>query len=282
MSSIGIITDSSVQFSIPAYAGKKSVIVLPHHLRWIQEGIETSSFPKTTDLPQFVTSVNHAKVEASQIDEIQKLLTASLPLFDDILVIVLSKEINPLYSIIETISQSVHGHANLHLIDSQNICLGLGFLVQYAGSLIEKGFPADEIEKKVRLSIPHIYSVFCTPNLSYLNASGFIDFGQSTIGEMMGLYPLFAMEDGKMNPLQKVKNQKAAIEYFIEFVDEFEELSQIGFIQPTNLISTESKLFHQHIEETFQDYSYSEHLISPFCSALFGPKGFGTVIMEKI
>jgi fatty acid-binding protein DegV len=43
------------------------------------------------------------------------------------------------------------------------------------------------------------------PNLSYLHTAGILDAGQATIGELLGLYPLFVLEEGKVNPLQKVK-----------------------------------------------------------------------------
>ena len=238
--------------------------------------------PKGSDFPLFTSERFQPKILAPEVDTLIATITDSLPYFDDIFIILLSKEISPLYSEVEKIATSLHGHANLHLIDSQNTSLGLGLLVQYATELIIKELPVDEIEKSLRLMIPHIYTVLCTPNLSYLHAAGIIDVGQSTVGEMMNLFPLFVMEEGKLNPVQKVKNQHAAIDYFIEFVDEFDDLHHVGFIQTVPPGVSESKLLRQHLNEFFEDTTYTEHLINPYLCTLFGPRGFGMVVMENL
>jgi DegV family protein with EDD domain len=282
MTSSCIITDSSAQFSFPGFPGKKCIKIINHQYSVVPSGEIASQLPKVSEFPQF-TSINFSpKITAPSSEALILLLGESLPHFDDIFVILLSKEISFLYSEIETITNSLHGHANIHLIDSQNTSLGLGLLVQYAAELINRGMNADEIEKQLRLMIPHIYTLFCTPNLSYLHSAGMLDIGQATVGEMSNLYPLFVMEEGKLNPLQKVKNPHSAIDYFIEFVDEFDDLRHVSFIQPAAPVVGESKLLHQHLDEFFPDTTYTEHPISSFVSMLFGPRGFGMVVMENL
>lgn len=282
MPSSCIITDSSAQFSYPGFPGKECLKIIQHHFSYTKSGEIADSARKVVELPAYTNALFFPKIIAPVPELVYSTLFDALPFYDDIFILLLSKEISPLYQETEKITMSLHGHANLHLVDSQNTSLGLGLLIQYASELILKGFPADEIEIKLRLIIPHIYTLFCTPNLSYLYSAGIIDIGQSTIGEMMNLYPLFVMEEGKLNPLQKVKNQRSAIDYFIEFVDEFDSLRHVAFIQPAAPVIAESKLLHQHLDELFPDASYTEHLITPFISSLFGPRGFGMVVMENI
>ena len=281
MSSTCIITDSSAQFSFPGFPGKICLKILQNQVVYIDSGESINPPPKVNELPAYTNSHFYPKIIAPTTETVYSTLFEALPFYDDIFILLLSKEISPLYQEAEKITTSLHGHANLHIIDSQNSSLGLGLLVQYASDLINKNLPADEIEIKLRLIIPHIYTLFCTPNLSYLHSAGILDIGQSTVGEMMNLFPLFVMEDGKLNPLQKVKNQRSAIDYFIEFVDEFDDLRHVAFIQPAAPAINESKLLHQHLDEFFPDTSYTEHLINPFISALFGPRGFGMVVMEN-
>jgi DegV family protein with EDD domain len=282
MGSTCIITDSSAQFTYPGFPGKKCLTVIHHQISFTKTGEIIEPAPRLNEIPAYVKGDFFPKVIVPSQDTIYSTILESLPLYDDILIILLSKEISPLYRDVEKMIASIHGHANLHLIDSQNTSLGLGLLVQYAADLVTKNLPLDEIEKKLRLIIPHIYTLFCTPNLSYLHAAGILDIGQSTVGEMLNLLPLFVMEDGKLNPLQKVKNQRSAVDYFIEFVDEFDKLLHVAFIQPTPPVINESKLLHQHLDEVFPDTAYTEHLINPYLYTLFGPRGFGMVVMENI
>ena len=282
MSSTCIITDSSAQFSFPGFPGKKCLKILDHQFSFNPSGTITPIIPKVREFPAYTNNEFWPKIIAPTPETIISTITQSLPFFDDIFIILLSKEISPLYLEVEKIAASLHGHANLHIIDSQNTSLGLGLLIQYASELIYKDLPIEDIEKKLRLIIPHLYTLFCTPNLSYLHSAGIVDVGQAVVGEMMNLYPLFVMEEGKLNPLQKVKNQHAVIDYFIEFVDEFDDLRHVSFIQPAASGINESKLLHQHIDELFPDTTYTEHLINPYLTSLFGPRGFGMVVMENV
>jgi EDD domain protein, DegV family len=276
-----IVTDSSAQFTFPGFPGKKCLKVLNHEFRYISSDGTVLDNKKVGDLPAYTGELFQPKIVAATPETISATLAEILPFYDDIFVILLSKEISSLYQETEKIVHTLHGHADLHLIDSQNTSLGLGLLVQYAAEAITRGEPVDEIEKKLRLVIPHIYTVLCTPNLSYLRSAGVLDIGQATVGEMLSLYSLFVLEDGKLNPLQKVKNQHAAIDYFIEFVDEFDDLSNLAFIQPAAPVISESKLLHQHLDEMFPHTTYTEHLINPFLFTMFGPRAFGMVVMEN-
>ncbi len=280
MTSTCIITDSSAQFTQPGMPGKQCLKFINHELRNKANG--QNFLPKVTDFPRFTSSEFQPQIIVPDEESIYNLISNSLPLYDDLFVILLSKEINPLYQIVEKTATTLHGRANIHLIDSQNTSVGLGLLVQYASTLISKNMPAEEIEKSLRLMVSHIYTVFCTPNLSYLHNAGILDMGQASIGEILNLYPIFVLDDGKVNPLQKVKNLRNAIEYFIEFVDEFDNLSNIAVIQPASSILPETKLLHLHVNEFFPETKYTEHSISPFIASLLGPRGFGMAIMENL
>jgi len=282
MGSACIITDSSAQFSFPGFPGNKCLQLLQHQFNLVNSANPHEPFPKSGELPAYTSPSFSPKIVAPSTEDVFVQVSKSLPIYDDIFIILLSKEISPLYQEAEKITASLHGHANLHLIDSQNTSLGLGLLVQYAAELIVKELPIEEIEKKLRLIIPHIYTLFCTPNLSYLHSAGVLDIGQATVGEMMGLFSLFLMEEGKLNPLQKVKTQRSAIDFFIEFVDEFDALRHVAFIQPGMPGINESKFLHQHLDEVFPTTSYTEHPLNPFLSTLFGPRGFGMVVMEDL
>lgn len=282
MTSTCIITDSSAQFSFPGYPGNKCLKLLQHQYRLSESGLISGETPKISELPTYTNSTIFPKIIAPTAESVFATLSEALPFYDDIFVILLSKEISLLYNEVEKIAVSLHGHANLHIIDSQNTSLGLGLLVQFAAELISKNLKIEEIEKSIRLIIPHIYTLFSTPNFSYLHSAGILDIGQSTVGEMMNLYPLFLMEEGKLNPLQKVKNYRSVIDFFIEFVDEFDNLRQVAFLQPAAPVINESKLLHQHLEDVFPKTTYTEHQINSFIANLFGPRGFGLAVMENI
>lgn len=282
MTSSCIITDSSVQLTTPGFHGLQNLKILPHRIYDSDKREIDQSSLKVGEFPRFVSTKFSPRIESPDSEIISDLLVENLSAYDDIFIILLSKEISNLYEKTEGICNTLHGHANLHLIDSQNTSLGLGMIVQFASELIASGRPVIEIEKSLRLIIPHVYTLLCTPNLTYLQAAGLLDKGQAIIGEMLSLFPLFLIEEGMLNPIQKVKNQHNAAEYFIEFVDEFDDLKHVAIIQPSYPGIPEARFLRQHLDENFPSCTYSEHPISPFLASLIGPRGFGMVVMEKI
>jgi DegV family protein with EDD domain len=282
MGSTCIITDSSAQFTSPGFLNSQGLKILPHRLSYAPDHSLPQSEVKVVDFPRHVSAKFSPHIEAPSQDEVFACLEKNLAIYDDIFMILLSKEISPLYERAEKAGNTLHGHANLHLIDSQNTSLGLGLIVQYAAELIHKKLPATDIEKSLRLVTPHVYTLLCTPNLSYLQTAGLLDPGQAIIGEMLSLSPLFLIEEGVLNPLQKVKNQRSAIDYFIEFADEFEKLKHVAVIQPSHGSISEMRVFHQHMDEFFPTCGYSEYAINPYLASMIGPRGFGIVVMEDI
>lgn len=277
-----IITDNAAQFTRPAITENPDFHVINHRI--VVANHEATEIQKIqlSDLPKWVASSTPLTFLPPDQRQITDLLHSVYQSYNDIFLILLSRALHPGYDLTESIVSNLHGKAAIHLIDSQTVGVGEGQLVQLAAELIGKQVPAPTIEEKLRKTIPHIYTLLCTPNLSYLNNSRFIDIGQSTVGEMSSLLPIFSLEDGKLNPLDKVKNIHNVIDYFIEFIDEFDNLGSISFIQPAPPAFIESKLIRQKVEETYPHAVYSERTINPFLASLIGPRGHGIVISESI
>ena len=104
-------------------------------------------------------------------------------------------------------------------------------MVQSAAEAAARGVNGVEIERSVRRMIPRTYSLFASAGLTYLYHAGFIDEGQATIGEMLGILPIFSLEEGKLSAIEKARNPRGVLDFFQEFLDEFDHLQQIAFLQ---------------------------------------------------
>lgn len=282
MSSTCIITDSSVQFTQPSFPGSQNIRILNHQINVAGKTYTDLHELKIGSFPKEITEDFQPKILPPNEADLHRFISSLLPNYDHLFIILLSKEISPTFEIVNHLSSTLHGRASIHCIDSQNTSVGLGFIVQTAAEMSSKGIPAETIEQSLRKLIPHIYTLLCTPNLSYLHWGGFIDYAQSIVGEMVSLLPIFTLEEGKLNPLEKVKNIKNAVDYFLEFVDEFENLAQVSILQPAPPAISDLRILHQHLEEIGENAVYTEYPINPYLASLIGPRGFGMVLMENI
>jgi len=277
-----ILTDNAAQFTRPNFTGYKNIVFLDEQIELQENVLLDLCKVRVSEFPSHVNGSNPIHLRPPSATHLSDELLSIYQMYDDIFIILVSKELHPTFSLAEEIVMKLHGKADFHLIDTQSIALGEGQIIQLAAELIAKNISGAIIEECLREAIPHTYTLLCTPNFSYLHKSGFIDLGQAVSGEILSFLPIFTLEGGKLIPVEKVKNIHNVTDYFIEFIDEFDDLKNVSFIQPSPTVHNESKLVKQHIEEFFPDTHYSEHTINPYLASLIGPQGIGIVVTEAI
>ncbi len=283
MGSITILTDSTVQFTLPTFNGRNLVKIVPFDVELNGVVYEAGRNLKQAELPLTINDLNHPRLRPPVIDALRQYLSQDengQP-FDEVLAIFSSSLMNQLVeSALETQHQ-LSGRTRLQIVDSQTISVGLGMLVQAAAEAISKGAGLADVERLVRSLIPHIYAVICTPSLSYLHYAGFLDRAQAAVGEMMGLFPLFAIEEGKLTPLEKVRNHRQVLDFFQEFLEEFEHLQHIGFLQSaTGNNAQDGRILRDHAQACFARTPFSEHSVNLATGSIFGPNAMGLFVIE--
>jgi len=272
MSNVCILTDSTVQFTRPNFPGHERVYVIPF------------TFQNRT--PQENESRSHGgpaqRLVSPSVEEFIRFYAQLSHKYDTIFVLTLSSLLNPTTGLAFTASVQYCNHATINVIDSQSTGIGLGLLVQTAAAAAAAGAAPVEIERRMRAAIPRIYVLFCIPELTYLACSGFMDYSQALVGEMMGIIPIYAIEEGRLTPMEKVRTQRHLFESFLEFINEFEAPAHIALARGTSHNTIRTRPIRQYVQETFPETPFSEHTIAPHLAALFGPQSTGLVIMEKL
>jgi DegV family protein with EDD domain len=201
--------------------------------------------------------------------------------YRDIIVLLTSAELSQAFANAQEAKSAVQGKVNITLIDSQTISVGLGLLVQIAAEAAAQGKPMPEIERIVRSMIPHIYFVICTPSLSYLYYSGIVDQAQAFVSEMLGLMPIFTLEEGQISAVEKVRNLRGLVDFMQEFTLEFEHLLHIAFIQSAAGLPHEAQSMREYAQNSFPQIPFSEHTINLALATVIGPRSTGLVIVER-
>lgn len=271
MQRVCILTDSTAQYTRPNFPGHERVFVIPFDL---QPATRPGEFSQPHPLsPQQVIPPS----PQAFVDYYGRLSQE----FDSILVLTISSMLNSTME--HALSASVQSghHARVEVVDSQSTGVGLGLLVQAAAGLAATGAGLKEIEHQVRTSIPCIYTLFCVPELSHLAQAGFLERSQAHAGEMLGLLPIFVLEDGRLTPTQKVRTPRHLFESFQEFLGEFDNPAHIALLRGGDHTTIRTRPLRQFVQVTFPDTPFSEHSLSQPLAALFGPQSIGLVVLEK-
>jgi DegV family protein with EDD domain len=281
MTTTCIITDSTVCFTRANYPGQEHVHLVPCYLRTGDQLIPDSN--ELSILSQFYPG-NHLpllQTFAPSVETFQRAYNALGQIYHDIVVILISSNLSLAVEHALQAAAVPKSPASIHIVDSQTSAAGLGLLVQSAAEALQRGLPASEISRLVRGLSRHIYAVFCLPDLSYLARAGLLDPAQAQVGEMLGLLPLYNMENGSLVHTYKIRSSRHMVDIMFEFIAEFENLRHLALLQGLPYFDMEGRNIRERIHQNIRTVPYSEHTLPLSLATLLGPRAIGLLAFES-
>jgi DegV family protein with EDD domain len=261
MAEIGIVTDNTAQFTRPNFVGRERVHVIPFRLA-ASGGRNSLIPPQEADFASLYARLGER--------------------YDAVLVITLTSFFYPLASIARrAMRQAGHNHLMIQVIDSQNISLGLGMLVQLAAAAASAGESLAAMERLIRHALSNVYMLFCVPALEHLVAYGCLSRAQAIVGEMLSWLPLFVLEEGRLLPLQKVRASRYLGEAFQEYLSEFADPERIGFLYGQRHQACYTRTLREFVRLTFPRASFEEYLLESPVRAMLGEETLALAVMER-
>jgi DegV family protein with EDD domain len=280
MGSTCILTDSTAQFTQPSFPGRNIVNILSLDVKLNSSLYDNSSF-KVSSLPASANDELNPQLIAPSPEKIRSLLTNLGQTYDEVIGIFISSYLNQCFVNAEEAAVGLRGRMSIQMIDSQTTSIGLGLLVQTAAEAVAQGNSFQDIEQLIRSLLPHIYAVFCTPNLSYLHYASFLDHAQALVGEMMGMLPIWTLEEGKLTPQEKVRSRRHAFDFFQEFINEFDHLQHIALLQNVTPNPQDARLLREQVQVGLNKLAFTEHTINLPLATLLGPSAIGLFLLES-
>ncbi len=281
MSRVCILTDSTAQFPTLVFPGSELVNIIPLHVLMNGQIYTDGKDLRASNLP--ASSRNSFKLQAlaPTPEEFQQVFALLGQKYHEIVAILISSHLSPAVANAQEAAITGKGSALIHVIDSQTTAVGLGLLVQVAARAAQNGDTGVRINRLVRGILPRIYSVFCIHNLTYLNRSGHLDPAQAFVGEMLGIMPFYILENGRLVPIQKVRNPRHLVDILHEFISEFSDLKHIALVQGIPPFEQEVRNLKDRLNGNYPAASFSEHTLGAALAAILGPRSLGLFTMES-
>lgn len=112
-------------------------------------------------------------------------------------------------------------NADISIIDSKAVSLGIGSLVYYANKMIKEGKEKSEIVAWVEGNVNKVIHAIVVDDLSHLKRGGRISAATAVVGGLLNIKPSIVVdEEGKIVPGAKIKGKKKVIKYLCNEVKE--------------------------------------------------------------
>ncbi len=281
MGRVRIVTDSTVSLKSPNLLKTHAIEVLPLQVGTPegaveeQPGMDVAEYAHLFQDPQHRPTAQAPSVEA--IGQVFEKLQVDC---EAILVLPSSAALFPLYSLACQAAGRYLGKCKIQVLDTMTFSAGLGLLVEEAARAVEQGVPFDEVVRLVRGTIARLYAVFFLTDMFYLERRRLVSRSQAILGNMLGVLPFLLLDEGRLIPMEKVRNRQRALDKLIEFVTEFSDIEHLIILTPSARPAQEACWLRDRLLEVYPDLRFSFAPYGPSVATWVGIDGMGVVVLE--
>ncbi len=195
---------------------------------------------------------------------------------DQAIVFTLSSKLSGTY---QSACIAADDYENIVVIDTNNVAVGAGILVEYAINLQKRGLSLDEIVAKVIKKRDSVCLLALLDTLEYLKMGGRISKTVAIAGGLLNIKPVITVKDGAIELIGKARGSKQGNNFLINKVQEF----GVDYNMPILLgySGLEDHLLQKYVEDSQQLWvNYIEKLnIAQVCSVIGTHVGPGAIVV---
>ena len=194
---------------------------------------------------------------------------------------VLSIHISSTLSAIVNIAQTAAAETTsvpVTVLDSRQLSLGTGFLVQTAAELAQAGKSVKEILVALEDQIKRTYVWAVLDTLKFLRRSGRMNPVISTIGELIQIKPILKMYDG-VSGVERVRTRKKALAHLLQMLHTYSPFEKLAFLHSNAL--GQAQALKNELQALLPSSETWIEVINPVLGSHIGPGVVGFACVTK-
>jgi DegV family protein with EDD domain len=221
MSKVALVTDSTSY--IPKELREQyPITVVPQVVIW--EGV-TYEDDVTMTPEQFYTRLRTAKVmpKTSQVSVVHmhKAFSSLLQQGYDVLGMFLSAKLSGTFqSAVVGKDQLSSGKEKVELVDTETTAMGMGFQVLAVARAAQDGASLADCKALAEKARAYTGVYLTVETLEFLHRGGRIGGAQRFLGTALNLKPILAIQNGQVEPIERVRTRGKALDRVVEIVTE--------------------------------------------------------------
>jgi DegV family protein with EDD domain len=164
------------------------------------------------------------------------------------------------------------------VLDSSQLSLGTGFLVERAAQLAQVGKMMDEIVSTLQGLMKRTYVFASLVTLEYLRRSGRMNYALATFGEILQLKPLLHMNMGKASA-HRTRTNKRASQRLLAWLTEYAPYERLAVLHAG--VQEEAQALYEQARSFFPEGDVPIVQITPALGAHLGIGALGFACISK-
>jgi DegV family protein with EDD domain len=164
------------------------------------------------------------------------------------------------------------------VLDSGQLSLGLGYLVEAAAQLAEAGQKIEEIVARLGMIMPRTYVFAALDTLEYLRRSGRMHIAVARFGEILRLKPLLHMNQGE--PIaHRTRTTRRAMDRMFSWLDAYAPFEHLAVLHAG--VRSRAEALRDQVAHYLPEVEIPIHQITPVLGAHLGIGALGFACVSK-
>jgi DegV family protein with EDD domain len=195
----------------------------------------------------------------------------------EILSIHISATLSAVLNVAQTAAQETNS-VPVTVLDSRQLSLGTGFLVQKAAEMAMAGKTVREILPVVEDQIKRTHVWAALDTLEFLRRSGRMNGMVSRFGELLQIKPILKMYDG-VSGAERVRTRKHALSRLVDRLHAYGPYEKLAFLH--SQAAEQARALRDEVRELLPDQETWLEVINPVLGAHIGPGVVGFAAISK-
>lgn len=274
---IALVTDSACDIPYKI-ARNHEINVVPNILviegKSVEDDEKFSRQKFYEELPNMVTFPTTSTASAGRYQALyQNLLDSG---FEQIVSIHVSHHLSGIFNAASTAAQLFAGQ--VHVVDSLQVTLGLGFQVLEAAEAIADGASLDSVLALLNQIQGRVRLIAMLDTLEYIRRSGRVSWARASLGTLLNLKPFIEVKDGLAISLGEVRTRRKGIARLEKLIQTARPLKRFA------LLHTNAEDDARQILEAYAPQMATQPLlvnVTTVIGAHVGPNGLGFVALYQ-
>jgi DegV family protein with EDD domain len=284
MAKIALVTDSTT-YMPPELVKKYSISVAPQVLIWgdqtYRDGVDIQPSEFYAKLKTAKEMPTTAQVSVASFQEIFQGLVEQ---GSEVLALLLSAKLSgTIQSAVQAKDLMGSAGEKVHVVDSNSVAMALGFQVLAAARAAENGASLKEVIALAERSHEYTGVLFAVDTLEFLHRGGRIGGAQRFIGTMLNMKPILAIQDGRVEGIERIRTKIKAHERLLELtVEKVNGRSPVRLATLHANAADDAKALLAKAEQTLHPVESVFTEVSPVVGTHAGPGTVGLAFMAGI
>jgi len=280
MNRVHILTDSTSD--VPAeVASRLGIIVVPAYIQMGNQSYRDAPSPEGLSREEFYSQLpTMSVVPTTAVPPAHEFAMAYRSLVgeaDEVIAIVLSGSLSGMYNVACLGAQDVP-ELKVHVVDSGQVTMGLGWMVIAAAEAAAEGRSAEEILALIEGLKPRVHVYAMLDTLEYLCRSGRVSWARAKAADLLRIKPIVEAVLGKVRDMGRTRTRRRAIERLVELARALGPLERLAIL---HTYAPEVEEFRNCLANLCPSENFVTTAVTTIIGAHVGPRGLGVAAVTS-